>query len=231
MIATIKISENGTSKIEFSEVDIFEVLKNTLGFGYITIDKKGYYLKKENDLYKVVSFLNLNQSFREYLKTDFSSLQLDSTITYEDLLSAFYKKSPIKNASFARKFLSKDILITEENRHHILLKTNPEYKNEEKRNEIQAFLTSEEFTETVDYIGNFYKNEPVFYKKVKGKKFVIISKFPVLKNAKQDIYDLWTIAATSSNDFLKRPTKKLTIVKKGFNLQRDLDLYTTERDS
>lgn len=119
-LADVYTYRNGKPKVEFFEYGIYELLKSTLGFRYSKLNGKGYYLKEENGLYKIVSFYELKDDFRNYINNNFEELEIAKEIGRNDFMNEYYKKTPIKNGNYAREYLSEDFELSEENKKLLL---------------------------------------------------------------------------------------------------------------
>jgi len=114
-IAEINKLKNGKKNVEFLELGIYKILKEKFEFRYTKIDKKGYYLKYDKGIYSITNFQQLRDCFHKYLNQEFNNLELSEKIDFETFMNAYYKKLPIKNGDFCKKYLSSDFELTEEN--------------------------------------------------------------------------------------------------------------------
>jgi len=136
-IADIFELKNGKKKVEFFHLGIYDLLREKLGFKYTRINKKGYYLKYSHGIYNVVNFHELKDSFLDFIKNDFGSINFNLSIAYLDFINEYYRQSPIKNGNFARTYLSENFTLSDENKHIILLKTDFKYSNDFTKNEMK----------------------------------------------------------------------------------------------
>lgn len=223
-----KKSKTGRIKIDFSLLGIYSLLKNKFGFRYVKIDKKGYYLKELDRIYKVVGFHKLKDTFREFVEDNYEQLEFSKEIDYHDFIEAYFKKSPIKNGNFAREYLSKDFVLSEPNLHLIKLKIDPYYNRKHKRNESIKFLKSEKFIEAKGMGGSFAKDCPLFYKKIKEDKFLVFSN--PFYDGKNDspTFDFWRINARFENEFLQNNKVNIIQIKLGFDFKKDIEFLEKE---
>lgn len=224
----INVTKTGKKRIEFFQLGIYELLRTTLGFRYTKINNKGYFLKQKSDgLYEVVNFLKLSEVFRDYIKTDFRAVVQDKGIDYTDFMNAFYSKTPIKNGNFSRGYLGKDFVLSPNNLHLILMEIDYDYREKYKRNEMLDFIKSEHFNETIDVIGNFATNKPLFYKRVGSREFIAFNQPFTDDNSRDAVFDFWLIKVNSEEYFLNKKLNdgELIDLCLGFDLQRDIYLY------
>ena len=222
--------KNGKIKIDFFLLGVYDLLKNELGFKYTKINKKGYYLKESNGIYTVVGFHKLKDEFKKFIDENYEKLEFSKEIDYHDFMEAYFEKPPIKNGNYAREYLSEDFELSERNLHLIMLEIDPSYNRKYKRDEIIKFLKSEDFAETIDNKGNFAKDCPLFYKKVKENKFLIFNNpFYDGKN-NSPTFDFWKVDAHSEKEFLQNKKLNITEIRLGFDLKRDIELYKKEKN-
>jgi hypothetical protein len=223
-------TKNGKKKIDFFLLGIYDLLKFKLGFRYTKINKKGYYLKESNGIYEIVGFHKLKDEFKKFVDENYDSLEFSKEVNYNDFMEAYYAKSPIKNGNYAREYLSEDFELSETNLHFIMLKNDPNYNRKHKRNEIIQFLKSEGFIETKGKGGNFSKDCPLFYKKIKENRFLVFNNpFHDDKNL-SSTFDFWKIKAHSEKEFLQDKKVNITKIKLEFDLGKDIELYRGEKN-
>jgi|GEM_PF-1575797 len=227
-IADIFELKNGKKKVEFFHLGIYDLLREKLGFRYTRINKKGYYLKYSNGIYKVASFHELKDSFLDFIKNDFDSIEFNISVDYHDFINEYYKQSPVKNGDFARDYLSENFALSDENKHLVLLEVDFKYSNDFAKNEMIKFLNIQGFIETIDKVGSFCKDCPLYYKKKNSNEFLVIN-IPFCKSkASQTNFDLWKISAKSEKEFLLKKYANPKAIMLGFDLKRDFDLFDNE---
>ncbi len=223
-------TRNGKKKIDFFMLGIYDLLKNRLGFRYTKINKKGYYLKEKNGIFKVVGFHKLKDAFKAFIENNYESFEFSNEIDYHFFMESYYEKSPIKNGNYAREYLSEDFTLSDSNLHLIKLDIDPNYNRRFKRDKIIEFLKNEDFIETKGKGGNFIIDCPLFYKKVNDNKFLIFNNpFYDGKN-NSSTFDFWKINCKSEKEFLQPKKVNITQVKLEFNLTEDLELYKRENN-
>lgn len=227
-IAEVSTTKQGIVKIDFNQMGIYDFLKNTFGFRYTKIDGKGYYLKQDSKgIYQRVNFYDLPHSFLKYAENNMKTLPIGSEVDYEDFFNAFVEKSPVKNGNFCRDYLSEDFELSDYNLHLIRLEIDFDYKKKFINKEMLQFIKNEGFIETVDKVGNFAKNKPVYYKRLNEKQFIAINR-PFVDDKNNDTnYDLWLVMASVESDFLTKmlDSEQLMDVRLGFTLERDVEIY------
>jgi hypothetical protein len=224
-IADIFEIGNGMKKITFFHLGLYNLLREKFGFRYSKINNRGYYLKNIDGIYKVVDFHELKDSIVNFIKKDFDTISFNIPINYIDFLNEFYRQMPIKNGNFARVYLSENFVLPDQNKHHILLEIDPKYSHNFSKSEMINFLNDEGFIETIDKVGSFVKDCPLYYKKISSGKYLIFH-MPFYKiNASQSYFDFFRISAKSEKDFLHRKFNNPDAIMLGFNLKRDFNLY------
>lgn len=119
-IATTYIDRKGNLKIIFDQLDIYNVLRNELGFRYVKVNNKGHYLRYNNGIYDVVGFYHLRDMFKEFINDIFPKLAISDEINFKQFMNEYYKQSPIKNSNFARNYLGENFQLTESNLEKVL---------------------------------------------------------------------------------------------------------------
>ena len=228
-LAEIRESKTGRKKIEFFQLGIYDLLKNHLGFRYTKINKKGYYLKLNIDgMFEVVNFLKLSEAFREYISTEFENISELKGVTYNEFMNEYYSKRPIKNGNYCREYLSEDFELSPENLHEVLMKIDYNYMVANKTKNILEFLKEENFEETIDSIGNFALQKPLFYKRLSKNQFLVFNQPFIDIKTNDSVFDFWSVNADSEEKFLQKKLneKDLIDLRLGFDLGRDIKLYS-----
>ena len=104
-------------------------------------------------------------------------------------------------------------------------------REEQRKIDFISFMKNEGFTETIDKIGNFQTDMPLFYKKVADNNFFIFNiPYDKVKNASFQA-DFWVINANSKNDFLLNSNEyNSQHVLFGFELETNIDLYINKKN-
>jgi hypothetical protein len=224
-IADVFESGNGMKKVKFFHLGLYDLLREKLGFRYTKINKRGYYLKNIDGIYKVVDFHELKDSIVNFIKKDFDTINFNIPINYIDFLNEFYRQMPIKNGNFSRVYLGENFILSDENKHLILLEIDVKYLHNFSKSEMIKFLNNQGFIETSDKIGSFVKDCPLYYKKISSGKYLIFH-MPFYKiNASQSYFDFFCISARSEKEFLLRRYDNPEVIKYGFNLKSDFNLF------
>jgi len=225
-IAKIIEQRNGKKVVEFYQLEILEILKDQFGFRYAQIDKLKYFLQKKEDSYKIAEFSDLNNTFSNLIKDDFENLEIDGEIESENFLNEFYSQNPLK-LNCARKVLSENFFLNKQELHQIKYQEDSIYSIEFDKQEMLAFLKAENFTETIDTIGIFVENNPLFYKKVSDVKFLLFG-YSNKSKFQQPCFDFSIISVKSKNEFLIKGTAKALKIKNSFILSHNRRLYENE---
>ncbi|MCU4158434.1 hypothetical protein J1N10_20850 [Carboxylicivirga sp. A043] len=178
-------------------------------------------------MFEVVNFLELAEAFREYITSEFENLLELKGVSYNEFINEYYAKRPIRNGNYCRDYLSEDFELTPANLHHILMKIDYNYMVANKRKSIIEFIKQEHFEETIDSIGNFALQKPLFYKRISKNEFLAFNQPFFDLKTNDSVFDFWLVKAESENMFLKNKLnrKDLTDLRLGFDLERDIELY------
>lgn len=105
-------SNRSESKIEFLQIEVFDILANQLNFRVINFNGKELFLERINDQYQIVPFQKLRDKFLDYLRNDINIEKLPSEISYENMMNKYYKKNPITK-SYARNYFKSKLPLHE----------------------------------------------------------------------------------------------------------------------
>lgn len=225
----IKTYKNGRKKVEFDRIGIYGIIRNKLGFRYTKINGKGYYLKENNGTFERAHSYELGQEFTKYLEKEFENFEFSKEIGFKDFMNQFHSKHDLlRNGKYSRECLGKEFELSKENLHLILLEIEPEYFFKHRKQEMLAFIKSEGFIETIDKVGNFDKDCPLFYKKISESIFLIFNMPFCNAKSEQATFDLWKIKTETEKEFLSKRTNDQIGIMLGFDLKRDLELYHKE---
>ncbi|MES2138892.1 MAG: hypothetical protein V4511_04250 [Bacteroidota bacterium] len=225
-IADISELKGGKKKVVFLHSGIFRLLREHLRFRHCTLNKKGYYLEYKNGTYTILSFVGLRNAFLNFVVNDFDSIEFNIPINKADFIEECYKQLPLKRTGYAKSYLSKDFTLTEENKHKIMLAIDDKYAADFIMAKTREFLNNQAFVETVDKIGNFYKDCILYYKKAASQYIVVNVAYK--SKSLHTHFDLWRISAKSENDFLHKKFNTFTFDRKVFDLKKDFELFETE---
>lgn len=108
MVNFIRIKKNNESeKLEFFQLDLFEIIKNNFGYRYVLINKRGYYIKLKHGVFQRVNFREIVDETIEYLESNFDSFEIPKKFNLADFMNVFYSTKPV-NQSYARVYLKID---------------------------------------------------------------------------------------------------------------------------
>ena len=233
-IADIFEYKNGKKRVDFFNLGIYDLIRNNLNFRFINIDGKGYYLEQRNRVFMKSNFYEMEEAFRNYINEKFENLEINGKVTHATFLNFYYKKSPIKDNSLSRKFLSEDFKLSDNELHLLKMQTNNHYRNENIRQEMDEFISRENFIETKKLSSLLISKESkVFYKQFNSNSFFIIQYSNWNKKKIAPTYDLFKIDAKNDNELFKKTDNddELITLKFSFNLNRDLELYNEEKNN
>lgn len=95
LIRKVSKKRNGCIEIEFSNIETFRILREELNFKHSIIGNKRNFIRMEKAGPRIVQFEELKIAFREYLRSNYDSLDIPESITLEKLIDATYVKTPI----------------------------------------------------------------------------------------------------------------------------------------
>lgn len=225
----IKHLKNGRNVIQFILPEIYQLIKNDLGFRYAQLNKEKTYIRKENDKYKVADFFAIQTAFKEYMRNNFSQIQSElDGVSFEDFMDAYYSQ-PLKETTKLKSILSQNIELTNENKHQLLMGTDVQYKHTYELDMMKLFLSNNLFIGTIDEMGNFgRKGHPIFYKEITKSQYLVFQYVNADYKDHQAIFDLLFLKAKTKNDFLKKRFEDTRTIISGFCLDRDMELYKNE---
>lgn len=231
-IADISENNSGKKKVEFFNLGIYNFIKNKLNFRYVKVDGKGYYMQQTKEGFIRSNFSEMEQSFRYYIYENFEKLEINGKIDYHTFLEFYYHKSPIKNNNLLKKLLSEDFELSANELHNLKFETNYNYHNKILRQEMDAFISQENFIETKELFPLLLSKESkVFYKQFNKKSFFIIEYINWNKKKIAPTYDLFKIHVLNENELFKKTDydDDLVTIKLSFNIKKDLGLYKEEK--
>ena len=128
-IAILRILERRKT-IELSEVNLYKILRNELGYSYVNIDNGKKFLKEINNDLSFVEVSDMIIDLISYIKTNFRLICKDEKISFEMFYEKFIEKQPIKkNSNIAREILKRDFELLDEQIHILKTKSNLSYLN------------------------------------------------------------------------------------------------------
>jgi len=95
LITKVSQKRNGGIDIEFNYTETFRILREELNFRHTTIESKRNFILKDNGVFQIVPFKDLEIAFREYLRSNYDSLDIPKSISLEKLINATFIKTPI----------------------------------------------------------------------------------------------------------------------------------------
>lgn len=227
-ITDITKTKRGNVQVKFHLAEIYDLLRDKLGYRFINLKGKGYYLKeKKEGLYEIVNFFDLSDGFIKYIRENFDYVVRNGEIGYIDFMNAYYEKQPIKNSNHGKSMLGKDFKLTDYNEHLLLMKIDFQYKRDYKVREMYKFFKINNFKETVDKIGNFRLEKPLFYKRLTNECFISFNRPFVTDKDNDCTFDFWKVNVKSEKNFLKAKLDDNLLINLmlGFDLERDVNLY------
>lgn len=230
MIKFVNISalKNGKNKYSFSQLGICKILKNELGFRFKKVSSKGLYLSKnENNGYDIVDFSKITDAFLAYVEKEFKTIESLEGTTYEQFLSAFHSKSPLKNTTYCSDFLGEDFDLDEESLHRISLLVDKAYKYKYDLKQMVSFLEKEGFKIEKESHKKYRYDELFCFKRASDDQFMVFHREFTNRDKNEPIFSCWLFATDSEEGFSK---SKMDFYNKveltaHFDLSKDMDIY------
>lgn len=219
---TIVRQKNGIIKITHNlsnEGNIYKLLRD-LGFRKAKLNKKYVYFRRESGTLILSSFQEMKDAFRDILgKYEFTNIPDD--IRYDSVLNWYHNRRPIKENGLFNHYL-KDSLTEFEGK--ILVPVDPKNKARKFNTEnLQTKLDELKFKSTVDKIGTFCINNPLYYKKVGENKYLIFNHFNS-KNKNNDGFDSWLATYSTENQIGSKKPLLIEDIRLNYILDRDFEL-------
>jgi hypothetical protein len=213
--------KNGSVKIKHNitnEGNIYELL-HKLGYCKTKLDRKNiYYQRTETDLFPT-SFLKIKLAFRDFLKNE-NFKNLPENISSHDILNWFYVKNPIKENGLFDHYLEDNLI--ENDIHVYRLKKDCDYKHKFEVQQLISKFEEWNFCKTIDTVGEFFKDCPLYFKNIGYTKYLIFIHF-TSKNKMDDIFEC--CIATYTNEKYIGIKKPLNIQEIQANFQLDKDFH------
>ncbi len=105
-------TNRGKSRIEFLQIEVFDILANRFNFRVINFNGKELFLERINDHYQIVPFQKLKDKFLDYLRNNIEIEKLPRNISHKNLINNYYKKNPITK-SYARNYFKYKLPLNE----------------------------------------------------------------------------------------------------------------------
>ncbi len=192
-VATIVENKNGSKKVVFSKLGIYNCIKEQLGIRYIKLNRKGYYIKLVKGEYHKCSFYDLWRAFRNFIENEFENLEIDGDIDWLQFLEAYMEQRPLKDYYILRDYLSYNFKISEEELHLFRMKIDTKYKYTFKNNEILEYLKELQFKQKIDSKGTFLKGQNLYYKNLDSESYLVIYFSSLKKKSEEPIYHVWEV--------------------------------------
>lgn len=214
--------KNGIVKITHditNEGNIYKLLRD-LGFRKAKLDKKYVYFKRDDINIIPASFQEIKDTFRDMLrKYEFTNIPAD--IRYDSVLNWYHNRKPIKENGLFNHYLEDSLTEFESDElRQVNTKTNNRKLNTEN---LLAEFKEWNFKTTVDTIGTFCINNPLFYKKVRDNKYLVFNHF-YSENKNNDGFDSWVATYSNEKHIGKKEPLLIENIRRSFQLDRDFEL-------
>lgn len=210
----IKITSDSNKK-----ANIYKYL-HELGFCKSKLENRRIYYRRENGKVNPSNIHYIKHTFWELLqKGDFSNIPDD--IENSDILNWYLSKQPIKENGLFDYYLEDSL--TETETQEFCLLTNHSYRHKFQIQQLLSKFNEWNFAKTTDTAGTFCKDNPLYYKKVGDKKYLVFNHYNSKDNT-NDGFDSWV--ATYSNEKqigIKEPIQ-IQDIRLSFHLDRDFEL-------
>ena len=219
---TIYRQKNGKVKITYdisNESNIYKLL-HELGYRYTKIDNKQVYFKRENKNLFPVKFLDISLAFRNFLRSA-NFINIPPDVSLDNILNWYYEKDPVKRNGLFYHHLQENL--DDEEQHQLKLQSNAEYKKKFEIQELLSKFNEWNFTKTVDTVGNFGKDDDIYYKNIGENKFLVFNHY----NAKKWFvsgFDCWIATFKKESNIGKKRCLLNQDIRLSFHLDRDYEL-------
>lgn len=225
---SVKTAKSGKNKITFSKQGVVQFLKDELGFRFSKIGKKGFFLKPNaENQYEVVPYSALKEEFLNKMESSDSIL---GDISFEEFKQAFLQKMPFKNEDYLTDLLSKGFKLEDDNFHKLSLELDANYQSKEVLNKMASFMKEEGF-EILEEESKDYRFPDLFcYKKLNETQYVIFHREFANILPRETKFDFWLFEGREASWFVrfKMEYPRKTVIKKEFDLEKDLGLYKSQ---
>lgn len=219
---TISRLRNGQVKITHNitnESNIYELLRE-LGYRKTKVDNKCAYLLRNDDNIIPVTFYDIKTAFLNLLKKN-EFINIPNDIESTSLTNWFYDKNPIKENGLLNHYL--EDTLTNEEIHNYKLKTDIMYKHKFGVEQMLSKFKEWSFNKTVDDVGAFCKDNPLYYKRVDEKKYLVFNHFNS-KGKTSDGFDCWLATFTNEEHIGSKKPIEIQDIRLSFHLDRDFQL-------
>ena len=219
---TISRDKSGKAKITLDsnkEANIYKLLRG-LGYGETKVDNKRIYFLREGTKIIPVNFRTIRDVFlNQFRNFEFTNIPKDIDNTL--IPNWFYQKQPIKKNKLFNHYLT--YILTDEEIHNYKLQNDLIYVHKLATQKLLTKFDEWSFSKTINTTEAFGKDNPLYYKKVGDKKYLVFNHYNS-KDDTNDFFDCWL--ATFINE--KHIGNKMPIedheIKLSFNLDTDFHL-------
>lgn len=214
--------KNGKVKITTdisNEGNLYKYLRQ-LGFCKSKLDGIRIYYRRENSSIKPSSMHDIKHTFLVLLQqADFCNIPTD--VSYSDILNWYLDKQPIKENGLFDHYLADNLSKTEAHNYRLL--TNPMYKHKFETQQLLSKFAEWNFNKTIDKVGAFCKSNPLYFKRIEDKKFLVFNHYNS-NSETNDGFDSWVATFTDEKQIgIKKPTQ-IQDIRLSFHLDRDFEL-------
>jgi hypothetical protein len=214
--------KNGKIKISsdiHKEANIYQYLRG-LGFCKSKLGNKRVYYRREGETIKPSSLHDIKYTFWELLqKGDFSNIPTD--IEYSEILNWYLDKQPIKENGLFDYYLEDKLTETEAD--NFCLQTNHSFRHTFEVQQLISKFDEWNFSKTTDTVGAFCKDNPLFYKKIGDKKYLVFNHYNS-KSKTNDGFDCWIATFANEKQIGIKKTMDVQEIRLSFHLDRDFEL-------
>jgi len=224
---SIQEQRNGNFKIDindFNRINIYKLLYEN-GYRKSQINKKRIYYKREKNKLNKIHKHDIVNVFYFMLK-NLEFVNIPSKIEYSDIINLYLEKDPIKENKLFNFYLRETL--TETETHELRMQFDVDYKHEFEIKQILLKFEEWSFCKTIDTIGTFCKNNPLYFKNIGNNGYLIFNHFNLKKKAKNDGFDCWHATYYNQESIGKKQPLNIKSIRLGFNLERDISLIKNE---
>jgi hypothetical protein len=197
--------------------NLYKYLRH-LGFCKSKLDNRRIYYRRENNSINPSSLQDIKHSFWElFQRGDFTNIPTETS--YLDILNWYLDKQPIKENGFFDHYLKDSLSETEE--HNYRLTTNPRYRHKFEIQQLLSKFSAWNFSKTTDVVGAFCKDNPLYFKRIDNKKYLIFNHYNS-KSKSNEGFDSWLATFTDERQIGIKI--QIQVIRFSFSLERDFEL-------
>lgn len=219
---TITCSKQGVVRVaqdSLQEDKLFLFLRD-MEYRVTRLDAKRTYYQRVNNEVVPVSISTIERELYQFLKSA-ELINVPECASRDDILSWFFTKRPIKNNGLLDYYLEEPLTAREI--HQLKLKVDPTYRYTYEIQQLLSKLQEWDFKKTVDVAGNFCKDNNLYYKNIREKKYLVFNHFCQGQKLHGG-FDAWIAVFTRKKEIGRQEAEDISVLKLNFHLDEDFSL-------